>query len=125
MHSPFVKQLLNSWSSCNRIIPKDWRDLVKTVLEPASQLQWSTWFREEAKTIEQYCRAGGIEISSDELLGDGDCATIESQSSYGHSLALCHAAALSAWIRIQKVGKKIESFTKVIQGQNEPFTDFY
>ena len=34
MHSPFVKQMLNWWSVCNKIIPKDWIDLFKAVLEP-------------------------------------------------------------------------------------------
>ena len=48
MHSPIVKQMLNSLSVCNRFIPKDWIDLVKAVLEPGSQLQWDTWFRDEA-----------------------------------------------------------------------------
>ena len=43
MCSPFVKQVLNSWSTCNRIIPQDWRDLVTAVLEPGPQLQWRTW----------------------------------------------------------------------------------
>ena len=52
IHLPFVKQMLNSWLVCNRIIPKDWIELVKGVLEPGPQLQWSTWFREEANTTE-------------------------------------------------------------------------
>ena len=47
MHSPFVKQMLNSWSVCNRIIPKDWIELVEGVLGPGPQLQWSTRFREK------------------------------------------------------------------------------
>ena len=51
-HSPFVRQMLNLWSVCNRIIPEDWTELVKDVLEPGPQLQWSTWFREEANTTE-------------------------------------------------------------------------
>ena len=34
---PFVKQILNLWSVCNRIIPKDWIDLVKGVLESGPQ----------------------------------------------------------------------------------------
>ena len=38
MNSPFVKQMLNPWSPCNRIIPQDWRDLVTAVLEPSLQL---------------------------------------------------------------------------------------
>ena len=39
-------------------------------------------------------------------------------------MALCHTAALNAWYRIGKVGKKIESFTKDIQGTKEAFMDF-
>ena len=52
MHSSFVKQMLNSWSVCNRASHKDWMGLVKAILEPGPQLKWSTWFGEEAKTIE-------------------------------------------------------------------------
>ena len=42
MHSPFVKQMLNLWSVCNRIITKHWIEFVKGFLEPGLQLQWST-----------------------------------------------------------------------------------
>ena len=58
-----------------------------------------------------------MEISKDQLLGEGHYANVERQSLYnGHTLSLCHTAALNAWDRIEEVGKKIESFTKVIQG---------
>ena len=77
MHSLFVKQMLNSWSICKRIIPKDWIDLVKSVLKPGPQLQWITWFGEEAKTIEQWSKARSMEISQDQLLGERDYATVE------------------------------------------------
>ena len=60
MHSPFVKQMLNSWSTSNRIIPQDWRVLVTVVLESGPQLQWRTWWKDDARTIEQ---VRGIEIS--------------------------------------------------------------
>ena len=36
MHSPFVKQILTSWAIKNRIIPQDWKDIAKAILEPAS-----------------------------------------------------------------------------------------
>ena len=50
-----------------------------------------------------------MEISQDQIFGEGDYAIIERQSrDDGHILALCHAAALSAWNRIKEVGKKIE-----------------
>ena len=53
MHSTFLKQMLNSWSVCYRIISNDWKDLVNGVLETETQLQWSTCFRVEAKIVEQ------------------------------------------------------------------------
>lgn len=43
MHSPFVKQMLNSWTTWNRIIPGDLKDLIIAVLEADPQLQWKTW----------------------------------------------------------------------------------
>ena len=65
-----------------------------------------------------------MEISQDQILG-GDFDTIERQAVYDdHTLDLCHTAALNAWKRIGEIRKKIESFTKVIQGPKEAFTDF-
>ena len=98
--------------------------MVKDVLEPAHQLKWSTWFREEAKIIEQWNKARGREISQDQILG-GDYATIERQAVYDdHTLDLCHAAAMNAWDRTGEKRKKSESFTKVLQSTKEVFTDF-
>ena len=37
---------------------------------------------------------------------------------------LCHAATLNAWDRTGKIGKKIESFTKFIQGPKKAFMEF-
>ena len=89
--------MLNLWSVCNRIIPNDCIELVKAVLEPDPQLQWRSWFREEAKTMEQQSKARGMEISQDQILREENNATIERQSLYdGHILTLCQAAALYA-----------------------------
>ena len=57
------------------------------------------------------------------LLGEREYVTIERQSVYDdHTLDLCHAAALNVWDRTGEIGKKIESFTKVIQGPKKAFT---
>ncbi|KAL6081333.1 hypothetical protein STEG23_037614 [Scotinomys teguina] len=53
IHSTYVKQMLNSWSTSNRIIPDDWHQLTSAVLEYSQQLQWKSWFREEARNLEQ------------------------------------------------------------------------
>lgn len=55
-HLPFVKRMLNSWSVCYRLFPKNWIELVKAVLEATPQRQWSTWFKKEAKTIEKWSK---------------------------------------------------------------------
>ena len=89
--------MLNLWSVCNRIIPNDCIELVKAVLEPDPQLQWRSWFREEAKIIEKWSRARGREISQDHIPGEGNYAIVERQFLYdGHILTLCQAAALYA-----------------------------
>ena len=116
MHSPFVKQILNLWSIYNTVIPNHWVDTIKAVSEPGSQSQWRTcfWWRVTR----------GMEISQDQLLGEGVYAIVERQSLHdGHILALCHATALTAWYRIE-IGK-FESFTKVLQGPKEIFLDFW
>ena len=75
--------------------------------------------------IEQRNRARGIEISQDQLLGEGEYADVECQSLYGeHTVALCPMAASNAWNLIEEIGKKLESFTKVVQSPRETFTDF-
>ena len=39
INSPYVKQMLNSWATQNRIIPQDWKDLASAILEAGPQLQ--------------------------------------------------------------------------------------
>ncbi|KAL6040241.1 hypothetical protein STEG23_020317 [Scotinomys teguina] len=125
IHSPFVKQMLNSWSTCNRIVPQDWKDLVTAVLEPGAQLQWLAWLREESRVLEQQYRPRGVQISQDQLMGEGEYAAEERQITYDdQAIILCRMAALNAWDRIEEAGKKIESFTKVKQGPKESFMDF-
>ena len=49
----------------------------------------------------------------------------QSQANYNeHILPLCHTEGLNVWDRIQEVGKRIELYIRVRQGQREPFSDF-
>jgi hypothetical protein len=63
MHSPFVKQILTSQVIKNRIIPQDCNTMTRSILEPGQQLQWLSWWREEAREITQRNKTGGINIS--------------------------------------------------------------
>ncbi|KAL6086248.1 hypothetical protein STEG23_024838 [Scotinomys teguina] len=62
IHSTYVKQMLNSWSTSNRIIPDDWHQLTSAVLEYSQQLQWKSWLREEARNLEQQGNYGYYEF---------------------------------------------------------------
>ena len=90
MHLPTVKQILTSWAIKNRIIPQDWKDMARAVLEPAANLQWFAWWRGEVNEIARQNRARGREISTDQMLGEGRFAEIKVQSvDDEETLALC------------------------------------
>ena len=75
--------------------------------------------------MEQQGRAKGVEVSQDQILGVGAYADPQVQALYDEEvLSLCHKAALNALNRIQDPAKRVESYTRVRQGQREPFTDF-
>ncbi|MGU7584685.1 gag protein [Enterococcus faecalis] len=48
LHSPYVKQLLHSWATFNRVTPTDWERLVAAVLENSCQIQWKALVRGKA-----------------------------------------------------------------------------
>ena len=67
-----------------------------------------------------------MEISHGQFHGEGNYSDVQRQSLYDyHTLSLSHAAVLNAWDRVQEVGKRIESFTKIIQHPKETFIDFF
>ncbi|KAL6085349.1 hypothetical protein STEG23_022272 [Scotinomys teguina] len=125
IHSTYVKQMLNSWSTSNRIIPDDWHQLTSAVLEYSQQLQWKSCLREEARNLEQQGKLRGFEISQDQILGEGHFADRNIQATYDeHTISLCRTAALNAWEKIPEPGKQTEVYIKIFQGPREPFTDF-
>ena len=66
-----------------------------------------------------------MEIYQSQILGEGDYATTERQLLYnGHTMTLCYVASSTVWDRIEEVGKKIESFTKVIDGPPKSLNRF-
>lgn len=60
-HPLFVKQMLNTWPTCNRIIPQDCEDFGIAISELVTLLHWRIQKKDEAKTIEQ-----GFETSQDQ-----------------------------------------------------------
>ena len=101
MHSPYVRELVKTWASRNKVIPHDWLQLVSAVLEHGTQLQWKSFWREEAKVLEHQGRVRGFEASQDQILGEELYADLNSQATYTeHISSLYHTSALNAWDRI-------------------------
>lgn len=65
MQSPYLKQILPSWTTQNRVIPQYWNNLATAILELGPQLQLQSWWKEEAQAIEQ----GNQSRSTDMLPG--------------------------------------------------------
>ena len=95
MHSPYVRQLVKTWASRNKVISHYWLQLVSAILGHSPQLPWKSFWREKAKIPEHQGR--GVEASQDEILGDGPSADLDSQATYNeYILSLYCAAALNA-----------------------------
>lgn len=97
MHLAYVRQMLNTRSTQDKLTPKDWKQLGTAELEYGPQLEWNSWLREEAKALEQQEKSRGFEISQDQILGESIYADISSQATFDeHTLSLCHTEAVNA-----------------------------
>lgn len=125
LHSPFVRELLTSWATVNKVTPKDWAQLASAVLENSCQIQWRALWRQEAKAIEIQELQNGHEVPQDKILGEGPYADTQVQSAYDeHMLSLCRTAALNALDKVCETGEIMQPYTKVLQGPRERFTEF-
>lgn len=114
-----MKQILNLWSTQNRIIHQGWRKCGNSNI---GSLQWQASWKEEARVTEWLIQARGINFSQDQLLGEGQYAELQRPLEFDdHTLALRHLAALNARDKVEESGKRSESLTKIIQSPKEAF----
>ena len=79
LHSSFVKEMLNNWATQHRVIPQDWKGLVLAVLEAGQQLQCLLWWRHKATKLAQHNLARAMNVTKDQLLGEGCYAGLQEQ----------------------------------------------
>ena len=83
--------------------------MLTVVLETANNYNRVPGSKKRLRFWNNKSKARGRAISQDQILGEGDYATIERQTVYDdHTLDLCHTAALNAWDRTGEIGKKTE-----------------
>ena len=88
----------------NRVIPKDWIDFITAILEAGPQLHELTCRRtEEALAIEQHNRTGRVNISKDQLLGEGEYAELQMQILFDDVASVqCLTVGLNAWDKVEQ-----------------------
>ena len=88
--------MVKTWAFSSKAMPQDWIQLISAVLESGSQLLWRCFFfKEEVGIFEQQEKAKGLEISLDQILGEGLYSDPQDQGPYDdHTLSLCGTAAL-------------------------------
>jgi hypothetical protein len=112
----------------HRVISQGWKGLVSAVLEAGQQLQWLSWWRHEATEIEQCNIAREMNITKDQLLGEGCYADLQEQIQFDDVIIeQCCVEVLRAWDMTEEPwgeGGESTSFTKVIKDPAEAFADF-
>ena len=118
LHSSFVREMLKSWALSNRATPKDWNQLTSAVLENGPLWHFKCLFKQEARLLQQQESAKGIEVSLDQILGEGLYSDPQEQALYDENiLFVCATAALRTWDRVQDSGQRVELYIRVKQGQ--------
>lgn len=125
VHSPYVKQLLSTWATNNKITPSDWNDLISAVLDHSSQIQWKALWRQESKALELQGLRDGFDASESKIMGEKQFSDPQVQAGYDEcTFDLCKTAAVNALDKVREPGERVESYSKVIQGLRERFSEF-
>ena len=120
--SPFVREMVKTCTSSNST-----RLASINLSGPKRQIAASLegLLNRISKNFKTTGKAKGLEISRDQILGEGLYSDPQDQTLYKeHTWSLHSTAALNAWDRIQKPEKRTKSYVRVKQGQREPFSDF-
>ena len=89
--------MVKTWALSSKAMPQYWTQLISAVLESGLQVLWKDFFKEEAKILQQQEKAKGLEISLDQIQGEGLYSNFQDQAFCDyHTLSLCTTAALTA-----------------------------
>lgn len=122
MHPLLLKQVLKFSGDSKIVLSPKTVKVWRAMLEPGPQLQWCSLWRVEAKDIEQRNRARGINVSQDQLLGEGTYAVVHIVI---YRKQPWHTAALSAWDRVRKQEKDLNCLLRLGKVQEKYSLTFY
>ena len=107
--------------------PTDWQTVAKAVLNPGQYLEWKALWYEASQ---EQARANAVALTPEQrnwsfemLTGQGPFAADQTNFPWGvyQQVSL---TAIRAWKGLSKKGEGSNFLTKIIQGPQEPFSDF-
>ncbi|XP_032974763.1 endogenous retrovirus group K member 19 Gag polyprotein-like [Rhinolophus ferrumequinum] len=123
--SPYTIGLVWGAADGNRLIPTDWNALAKTCLSASRFLQFKTWWNDGAETQARHNQAHNIAIVKNQLLGSSYWEDNQDQLEMKEQVVdQLQRICLMAWEKIEREGEASMSFQKVLQGPQEPYSEF-
>ncbi|XP_031215958.1 endogenous retrovirus group K member 6 Gag polyprotein-like [Mastomys coucha] len=115
-NAPFTLSLLEDLAEGGHLTPNEWIATAQSVLNRCRDTIRKN-YQQGWRTAQKW--------SLDKLLGQGKYSTDEKQCAFSLGL-LAHSssAALAAWRSISSAGALLSPMTKILQGPQEPFSDF-
>lgn len=123
VNASFTQALIDRLTS-NAMTPDDWYNTVKACLTMGQYLDWKSIFQDMCATQARQNAAQGQPVwNFDMLTGQGQW--VANQTQYPAEVYnQINRAAVKAWKSLPNKGQIAGNLTKIIQGNNEPFSDF-
>lgn len=123
--APYTMGLIQGVAVAYQLIPRDWNTLAKTCLSSSQFFQFKTWWLDGAETQARHNRAHNINIVEDQLLGSGHWGSTQDQLGMNEQAVYqLRRICLMAWEKIETEGKAPMSFKNILQGPQEPYSEF-
>uniref|UniRef100_UPI00402B7149 igE-binding protein-like n=1 Tax=Arvicanthis niloticus TaxID=61156 RepID=UPI00402B7149 len=123
VNASFTQALIDRLTA-NAMTPEDWYNTVKACLTMGQYLDWKSIFHEHCTLqARQNTIQGHPQWNFDMLTGQGQWTV--NQTAYPIEVyEQINKAAVKAWKSLPNKGQVTGNLTKIIQGGNEPFSDF-
>ena len=119
LQSTYFSGMIEGIANGYKMLPQDWKDLMRMLVSPAQYVVWDSEFKAAALA------GATAAVTAEQAYGAGAFAGIEAQMQLtdDHILAtwLCISRALK---RVPNAGKPLKSFSAIKQGHDEPYTGF-
>ncbi|XP_072813500.1 endogenous retrovirus group K member 10 Gag polyprotein-like [Vicugna pacos] len=122
--APFTQAIVESLGN-QYLPPNDWKQVARACLSGGNYLLWKSEFYENCAVTASINQRQGIQVTLEQLTGEGQYQDIHSQLGYlPGAYPQINAAALRAWRKLPNSENKTEDLSKIRQGPDEPYQDF-